>query len=42
MVETIIKISGSIFVTGIGLGLIAGGLMVIIVLVQSIKERFID
>ena len=42
MVEGLIKVSGSIFIAGIGLGLLAGSLIVILVTLQSIKEKFLD
>jgi|TARA_R100001530_G_scaffold17502_1_gene15145 hypothetical protein len=42
MVEGLIKICGSLFIGGIGLGLIAGSLIIIVVTLQSIKKRFLD
>lgn len=46
MIEGIIKISGSLLIAGIGLGLIAGSLIIIVVTIQpimkSIKEKLLD
>ena len=42
MIEAFIKISGSIFVAGLGLCLFVGALMVLLVLLQTLKERYIN